>query len=154
MSTRRSVTGWLTVVMILGQLAIIWIKDLREHGAAHDLLGYAPNLVAAATLPGLFVMLLLKREGDASASYSWAQLWRETAAHRNALLITTGFLLAWEFVQVYRPNRTFDLQDIWATLAGTVLWIVGVAAGRALTTGSHRRFVAASPETTAENTSP
>jgi hypothetical protein len=145
----------MTVVMILGQLAIIRIKDLREHGATDDFLGYAPNLVAAATLPGLFVLLLLKRGVDAGSAYSWSSLWRETSVHVWALLITTGSLLAWEFVQVYRPNRTFDLQDVWATLVGAAVWIALVAAGRALTAGSHRRLVAASlVDTTVENTSP
>ena len=155
MSTRRSVGGWMTVVMVLGQLAIIRIKDLREQGATDDFLGYAPNLVAAATLPGLFVLLLLKRGVDPGSAYSWSSLWRETSVHAWSLLISTGALLAWEFVQVYRPNRTFDVQDIWATLVGAAVWIAFVATGRALTTGSHRRLVAASlVESTAENTSP
>ncbi|QNP40992.1 hypothetical protein [Lysobacter solisilvae (ex Woo and Kim 2020)] len=142
MRTRRSVTGWLTVAMILGQLAIIWIKDLREHGASHAFLGYAPNLVAAATLPGLFVVLLLRRGFDADAPYAWSQLWREDAVLFKALLIVMAGLLAWEFAQVYRPNRTFDPQDIWATLAGGALWLATAFAGRALTAASHRRLVA------------
>ncbi|MBF6023562.1 hypothetical protein [Lysobacter niastensis] len=144
MATRRSIAGWMTVAMVMGQLAIIWIKDLREHGATEPFLGYAPNLVAAATLPGLWVSLRLKRGFDADLPHGWSQLWRDTVRHVLAVAVTSGCLLAWEFVQVYRPNRTFDLQDIWATLAGAALWFAAVAAGRALTAPAHRRFVAAS----------
>jgi hypothetical protein len=154
MATRRSTTGWMIVAMVLGQLAIIWIKDLREHGASHEFLGYAPNLVAAATLPNMFVALLLKRGFDASAPYAWSQLWREDAVILKSLLITVGGLLAWEFMQVYRPNRTFDTQDVWATLAGAASWLAGALACRALTVPSHRRLLAANPPSVAESASP
>ena len=40
--------------------------------------------------------------------------------------------LAWEFVQVFRPNRTFDWQDVWATLAGGLLFLAIPLVGRGL----------------------
>ncbi|KGM55519.1 hypothetical protein N800_14530 [Lysobacter daejeonensis GH1-9] len=129
----------MTVLMTLGQLAIIWIKGLRENGATEAFLGYAPNLVAAATLPGLFVALQLQRGFGGTAVFGWTQLWRLTRTHAVALLISTGGLLAWEFAQVYRPNRTFDMQDVLATVAGAALWGAMVCVGRLATADTHRR---------------
>ena len=158
MRTRRSVGGWMTVVMILGQLAIIWIKDLREHGGAfvraHEFFGYAPNLVAAATLPSLFLAFFIKRGFDASEPYGWSQLCHEDTAIFKSLLVTVGCLLGWEFVQVYRPNRTFDVQDLWATLAGGASWLAVVMAGRALTAGSQRRLLSPGVPSVVEDASP
>lgn len=156
MSRGRNVAGWMLVAMVLGQLAILRVKDLREQGGAFvrawEFFGYAPNLIAAATLPGLFAGLLLKRRGhDADAAYGWSQAWRESRIHGIALLAALGFLLAWECVQVYRPNRTFDLQDAWATLAGGAPWLGLVLAGRALTP-LHRPAIAT--EALPENPSP
>lgn len=158
MRTRRSVSGWMIVSMILGQLAIIRIKDMREHGSdlvrSYEFFGYAQNLIAAATLPGLFLAFLMKRGFDADQPYGWSQLWREDAAIFKSLLITVGFLLGWEFVQVYRPNRTFDVQDLWAILAGGVLWLAVVVTGRSLTTSSHRHLLSSVNPSATENASP
>jgi hypothetical protein len=133
---RRSVAGWLYVAMIAGQLAILEIKELREQGSAlvrdHAFFGYAPNLLAALTLPCLFLALSLK-PGNPDEPYRWARLWRENAALLRALLLTVGGLLAWEFIQPYRPNRTFDWQDVWATLAGGLLFLLVVLAARRAT---------------------
>ena len=127
MTCRRSVAGWLTVVFIAGQLAILAVKELREQGSSLlqqiGLLGYAPNLIAALTLPALMMAVLVKRNGLPDDSYSWARLWRWQPAIAVALLLTLGALLGWEFLQPWRPNRSFDWQDIWATLAGTGAWL-------------------------------
>jgi hypothetical protein len=137
MHSRRTVSGWLVVLMIAGQLAILWIKEQREQGSAlvraHEFFGYAPNLVAALTLPCLFLGLSLKsRRGRMDEPYGWVRLWREDAAILKSLLGTVAGLLAWEFVQIHRPNRTFDWQDMWATLAGGGLFFAIVLAGRGL----------------------
>lgn len=138
MASRRSVAGWLTVVFILGQLAILGIKELREQGSSlaqqYALFGYAPNLVAAATLPWLVVALALKRSGPLESPYAWRELWHERRALCAGLLLSSGGLLAWEFIQRSRPNRTFDWQDIWATLASTGLCLAVVVIARWFTT--------------------
>ncbi|GAB3742882.1 hypothetical protein GCM10028795_00080 [Lysobacter olei] len=139
MTTRGSVAGWMSMLMVLGQLGVSGIKYLRESGDASAFLGYAPNLVAAATIPGLIVAVQLLRGAGSAAPYAWSQLWRETRTHALALLFSAGGLLAWEFVQVYRPNRTFDLQDVLATVAGAALWAAIVVVGRLSTEGAHRR---------------
>ena len=141
MVTRRTVSGCLFVVMILGQLAIVEIKDLRETGSTladrYGVFGYAPNLIAALTLPCLFLGLALKsRRRDLDAPYGWGCLWREQRAILLSGLTTTTGLLAWEFIQVYRPNRTFDWQDVWATLAGALLFFATIMTGRGLTSVS------------------
>jgi len=143
----RSVSGWLIVAMIAGQLAILE----REQGSAlvhgHAFFDYAPNLLAALTLPCFFLAMSLKGRG-ADAPYRWPWLWRENVAIIKALLLTLGGLLAWEFIQVYRPNRTFDWQDVRATLAGGLLFLVVVLVTRIATAGGsadNPARVAASP---------
>lgn len=127
MSTRRSVAGWLTVVFIVGQLAILWVKELREQGSPlvqqYAFWGYAPNLIAAMSLPGLLLALALKRGGPLEDRYAWPQLWREYRTLGVALLATAGALLAWEFLQPFWANRTFDWQDVWASLLGAGAWL-------------------------------
>ncbi|WP_269790547.1 hypothetical protein [Stenotrophomonas sp. Iso1] len=137
MASRRSVAGWLTVVFILGQLAILGIKELREQGSPlaqqYAFFGYAPNLVAAATLPWLVLAVALKRGGPLDGPYAWRDLWHEGRALCAGLLLSTGGLLAWEFIQRSRPNRTFDWQDIWATMGGTGLCMAVIVSARLFT---------------------
>src|SRR5688572_1296526 len=128
MVTRRTVSGCLVVVMILGQLAILQVKELREQGSAlvrqHDAFGYAPNLIAALTLPCLILALVVKsRHHLRDEAYGWSRLWRESRATAASCLLAVAGLLAWEFLQVFRPNRTFDWQDVWATVAGGLLFL-------------------------------
>ncbi len=136
MGNRRSVAGWLTVAFIVGQLAILVIKELREQGSAlvaqHAWFGYAPNLVAAFTLPWLVLALAVKRAGPPEQAYALGELWYASRALGAALLLPTAGLLAWEFIQRSRPNRTFDWQDVWATLAGAGLWLLIVLLARGI----------------------
>ncbi|MFC5577621.1 VanZ family protein [Lysobacter niabensis] len=147
----RSVSGWLIVAMIAGQLAILEVKQLREEGSAlvhgHAFFDYAPNLLAALTLPCFFLAMSLKGR-SAGEPYRWPWLWRENVAILRALLLTLGGLLGWEFIQVYRPNRTFDWQDVWATLVGGLLFLLVVLVARIATAGGsidNPAHVAASP---------
>ena len=138
MVTRRTVSGCLVIVMVLGQLAILQVKELREQGSAlvrqYEAFGYAPNLIAASTLPCVLLALALKsRRFSRDAPYGWARLWREQRAIAISGVAATAALLGWEFVQVFRPNRTFDWQDVWATLAGGLLFIAIPLLGRGLT---------------------
>ncbi|MCD9087567.1 hypothetical protein [Stenotrophomonas sp. SY1] len=149
MSSRRSVAGWLTVVFVAGQLGILAIKELREQGSPlveqYAVFGYAPNLIAALTLPWLVLALAVKRIGQADDAYAWRCLWHERRAITAALLLPTAGLLAWEFLQPFRPNRTFDWLDVWATLAGAGLWLAIVLLAR----GISGRQVNSSPPTRA-----
>ena len=138
MVTRRTVSGCLVIVMILGQLAILQVKELREQGSAlvrqYEAFGYAPNPIAALTLPCLLLAFALKsRRFPRDEPYGWARLWREQRAIAISGLAAMAGLLAWEFVQVFRPNRTFDWQDVYATLAGGVLLFTFSLIGRGLT---------------------
>ncbi len=125
---------WLSMAALAPIEVVI---QLRAHGSpalrALDVLGYAPNLLAAFALPFFFHALLFLSNRDDGRDYGWAQLWREDASIAASTAIAAGGLVLWEFVQVTRPNRTYDPQDLVATVAGALAFLVVVLAGRMLT---------------------
>jgi hypothetical protein len=135
---RRTVSGCLVVAMILGQLAILQAKQLREQGSQwvrqYEAFGYAPNLIAALTVPCLVLAIALKsRRFRPDEPHGWARLRREQRAIAVAVLLAVAALLSREFLQVFRPNFIFDWQDVYATLAGGVLLFTFSLIGRGLT---------------------
>jgi glycopeptide antibiotics resistance protein len=116
-------------IFIAGMLLIIRIKSIRRHpeelNSISHFLGYAPNLIAALTLPFLFLYFFIyygNRKKIIPVN--------PAAVNSNRHLVYAGAiamagLLVWEFLQMYRPNRTFDVEDVIATVAGVFLfWIV------------------------------
>ena len=103
-----------------------------------DVLGYAPNLLAAFALPFFFhALMVLSDRRDDGRHYGWAQLWREDARIAASTAVAAGGLVLWEFVQTTRPHRTYDPQDIAATVAGALAFLLVVVAGRTLTRRAH-----------------
>ena len=118
------------------------VVQLRAHGSpvlrGLDLLGYAPNLLAGFALPIFFhALMVLSHRRDDGRQYDWRQVWRENASIAASTAVAAGGLLLWEFVQITRPNRTYDPQDIAATVAGALAYLLVVVAGRMLTRGAH-----------------
>lgn len=147
MATARSrISGRLVLVAAAGlalvQCAIEARARLHAGVGAHAFFGYAPNLFSAIALPFLFCGLTISR---GAADYAWSRAWRENRAWAAAVAIAIIGLLGWEFVQPYRPNRTFDWLDVSATLVGALLSIGIVGAGRLLTAhDAHKMESAAS----------
>ena len=142
MDTRKRFSSRLMLACVIGLAVLQAVVELRVRGSAavrgHDFLGYAPNLLAAFALPFFFHgMMVLSNRRDDGGQYSWAQLWRENASIAGSVAIAAGGLVLWEFVQVTRPNRTYDPQDIAATLAGALAFLLVVWAGRMLTRHAH-----------------
>ena len=133
---------WLSMAPLV---AIEVVIQLRAHGAPTlrglDVLGYAPNLLAAFALPFFFhALMVLSHRRDDGRPYGWAQVWREDARIAASTAVAAGGLVLWEFVQITRPNRTYDVQDIVATVAGALAFLLVVLAGRRLT--RHARVAA------------
>ena len=130
---------WLSMA-VLAMIEVV--VRLRTHGSpalrGHEVLGYAPNLLAAFALPFFFHGLMVQSvRRDDAGRYGWAQLWREDASIAASTAIAAGGLLLWEFVQRTRPNRTYDPQDIAATMAGSLAFLLVVIAGRRMTRRAH-----------------
>ena len=138
MDNRRRLSSRLMLACVIGLGALQVVVELRGRGSAslrsHEFLGYAPNLLAAFALP-FFIhgLTVLSNRRDDDGRYGWAQLWRENASIAASTAIAAGGLLLWEIIQVTRPNRTYDPQDISATLAGALAFLLVVLAGRRLT---------------------
>ncbi len=119
----------LLLLFIAGMLLIIWIKSIRRQHSdltnQYHFLGYAPNLIAAFYLPCLFLYFFTYYSNKKKSTQA-----EPVAVNNNKNLIYAGGitmagLLAWEFIQMYRPNRTFDVEDVTATVAGVALfWLV------------------------------
>jgi glycopeptide antibiotics resistance protein len=116
-------------LFIAGMLLIIRIKSIRRHpgelnGISH-FLGYAPNLIAAFCLPFLFLYFFIYYGNSKKIKTA-----KPAVVNSNRHLVYAGAiamagLLSWEFIQMYRPNRTFDVEDVTATVAGVLLfWLV------------------------------
>ena len=127
---------WLAIAAFAAMEVVFQLRGSPTlHG--HAFLGYAPNLLAAFALPfGFHGLVVLSRRDDGS-HYGWAQLWRENASIAASTAVAAGGLVLWEFIQVTRPNRTYDPQDIAATLAGALAFLLVVLAGRRLTRHAH-----------------
>ena len=142
MDTRKRLSSRLMLACVVGLAALQAVVELRVRGSAslrnHDFLGYAPNLLAAFALPFFFhgMMVLSNRRGD-GGPYGWPKLWRENESIAGSVAISTGGLVLWEAIQITRPNRTYDPQDIAATLAGALAFLLVVWAGRMLTHHVH-----------------
>jgi glycopeptide antibiotics resistance protein len=116
-------------IFIAGMLLIIRIKSIRKHSGGlinrYHFLDYAPNLIAAFCLPFLFMYFFIYSGNNKKSTQA-----KPVAVNRNKDMIYAGViamvgLLAWEFIQLSRPNRTFDAEDIAATVAGVVLfWVI------------------------------
>jgi glycopeptide antibiotics resistance protein len=116
-------------IFITGMLLIIRVKSIRRHpgdlNSISHFLGYAPNLIAAFSLPFLFLYFFIYYINSKKI-----KLPKPAVANSNKHLVYAGAiamagLLVWEFIQMYRPNRTFDIEDVTATVAGVLLfWLV------------------------------
>lgn len=147
MATARSrISARLVLVAAAGlalvQCAIEVRARLHAGIGAHAFFGCAPNLFSAITLPFLFAGLTISR---GAADYDWSRAWRESRAWAAAVAIAPGGLLGWEFLQPYRPNRTFDWLDVFATLAGALLSVGIVGAGRLLTAHDAHKMESVTP---------
>ena len=142
MDNRKRLSSRLMLACVIGLAALQVVVELRVRGSAslrsNAFLGYAPNLFAAFALPFLFHGLtVLSGRRDDDDHYGWAQLWRENASISASTAIAAGGLVLWEFVQVTQPHRTYDPQDLVATLAGALAFLLVVLAGRSLTRRAH-----------------
>ena len=140
MDNRKRLSSRLMLTCVIGLAALEAVVEVRARGSAflrgQEFLGYAPNLLAAFALPCFFHGLsVLSVRRDDGGGYGWTQLWRESASIAGSVAVAAGGLLLWEFVQVTRPNRTYDPQDLAATMAGALAFLLVVGVGRRLTRG-------------------
>jgi VanZ like family len=108
-------------IMAAGGGYVAAVKLTREGDsvlASAWLAGVLPNLVCGAIVP---LVAFLSRRALRVGDFLWMTLF------------TLVGLCLYEFAQLWMPRRTFDWDDVWATMAGALLALV-VGAGFYLAT--------------------
>jgi len=112
-STRYGLVG-------IGALALLsLVHRLREVHAevppiASFLIGVMPNVAAAIAMPFVFIGIWAEQHPDAAT----ATLWRWFLA---AEIVSFAGLIAWELLQLGPTGLVFDVNDLAATLVGTMI---------------------------------
>lgn len=91
----------------------VWRPRADRSGVGAYLLGVAPNLLSAVGLPAVFVLI----GSDLGLRV------RRVRFEQLATGASTLGLIAWETVQIWSPNGTFDTADIVWTLVGATLFL-------------------------------
>lgn len=113
LSTRYALVG-------IGALALLsTVHWLRETHSAWPpigsfLIGVMPNVAAAIAMPFVFIGIWADQRPNAAP----ATLWRWFLA---ALIISFAGLIAWELLQLGPKGLVFDVNDLAATLVGTII---------------------------------
>jgi len=95
--------------MASGAVYLVAVKLTRGgsiHLASEWLAGVLPNLVCGAVIP---LAAFLSRKSLRVRDFLWMTLFSSLG------------LCAYEFAQIWMPRRTFDWDDVLATIAGTIL---------------------------------
>lgn len=92
-----------------GLTAFVWKvlrrgSDFEMSPALHWLIGAMPNLLPAAVLPAL---IFIRPQPVRFKEYI------------SMVLVMLLVLIVYEFVQIWMPSRTFDLEDILASILGS-----------------------------------
>ena len=120
--------GAVVISFVLLEVLRTFVRPVYGQGKGFlpEVLGIAPNLLAAYALPLLFVgafyLVMFEQElaNTASPSTPTSAQRPATGAFLVIATLTTVGLILWELAQI-GSGLTFDLNDIIATIAGAIL---------------------------------